>query len=126
MLASKSHMLNFSKGVARFVLRCAVTATYGNRERRIQKYFQFSGKKRAKSRNKEFYNNDCRKVVIYNAAPDTLRDLHTSQCKRSHSRTYDGCLWKPAKRNKVRMSKQLQFVVNTEAFNGNQALILTP
>ena len=32
-----------------------------------------------------------------------------------------GCL--PAKRNKVRTSKQLLFVASNETFNGNQALV---
>ena len=61
--------------------------------------------------------------IIYNPIPDALHDLHTSECKRTHHRTYDGCRWKPAECNKVRTSKQLRFVANTETFNGNQALV---
>ena len=59
----------------------------------------------------QFYNNNSRKVVISNSIPDALR-----------SRTYNGCLWKPAERNKVCMSKQRRFVASTEIFIGDQAL----
>ena len=38
------------------------------------------------------------------------------------NRPYDACLWKPAERNKVCMSKQIRFVVRAEIINGNQAL----
>ena len=41
---------------------------------------------------------------------------------KTYNRTYDGCLWKLAKRYNVRTSKQLRFVASTETFNGNQAL----
>ena len=40
--------------------------------------------------------------------------------KDPRNKSSDGCLWKPAKRNRVRASKQLRFVVITETFNGNQ------
>ena len=76
-----------------------------------------------KTKTKElFYDNDFRKVFVYNSTPDALHDLDTSERKRPRNRTYDGCLWKPAKLNKVRTSKQLRFVANTETFNGNLAL----
>ena len=44
------------------------------------------------------------------------------QIQRPRNKPNDGCLWKPAKRNSVRASKQLRFVAITETFNGNQAL----
>ena len=47
------------------------------------------------------------------------------QMQKTHNRTYDGCLWKPAERNKVHTGKQLRFVASAEAFNRNQALIST-
>ena len=47
--------------------------------------------------------------------PSNTKDLAINQTM--------GCLWKPAKRNSVRVSKQLQFVSITETFNGNQALL---
>ena len=53
-----------------------------------------------------------------------LRDLHTSKYKRPRNKPNDGCLWKPAKRNSVRTSKQLRFVAITETYNGNQALMV--
>ena len=88
--------------------RYTVSATYRNRECRIQKYFLPS---RKKSKTKEqFCNNHFRKVVIYSLIQDALRDSHTSECKRPYNRTYDGCLGKPAEGKKVRTSKQLRFV----------------
>ena len=52
-----------------------------------------------------------------------LRDLHTFKCKRPHDIPYDACLWKLAKHNKGRTSKQLKFVASAETINGNQALV---
>ena len=54
--------------------------------------------------------------------PDALRDLHASKYKRPRNKPNYGCLWKPAKPNSVRASKQLRFVAITETFNENQAL----
>ena len=77
-----------------------------------KKYFLTSIKN---EQNKEqLYNNDFWKVVIYNSLLDALRDLHTSECNRPRNRTYDGCLWKLAERNKVRTGKQLRFVASAE------------
>ena len=101
--------------VARLVPRCVVTAIYGNRERRIQKYFLSSWKKNAKPRNNFTTMTFGKSLFI------TQYRMHTSECKIPHNRTYDGYLWKPAKRNKVRTSKQLQFAASTKTFNGNQA-----
>ena len=55
---------------------------------------------------------------------DALHDLHTSKYKRPRNQPHDDCLWKPAKRNNILMSKQLRFVASIETFNGNQALEL--
>ena len=52
-------------------------------------------------------NNDFQKVVTFNSIPDALRDLHASKYKRPRNKPGDGWLWKPAKRNNVRTSKQL-------------------
>ena len=68
------------------------------------------------------HKNDFREVVVSNSIPHVLRDSHTSKYKRPRNKTNDGCLWKPAKRNNVRTSKQLRFVANTEILNENQAL----
>ena len=111
--------VEFLRGDTRLVRGYAVTATHGNRERSRQKKIFVFWKKTSKTKEK-FYNNDFRKIVIYNSIPDALRDLHASECKRPHNRTYDGCLWKAAKRNKVHTSKQLQLAASTETFNGNQ------
>ena len=103
--------------IARLVPRCAVTSTYENQKRRRRKKNWFSGKKKSKT-TKQFFK-EFRKAVIYNSIPDALP---TSECKRPHNKTYDGCLWKPTERNKVRTSKQLRIVGTTETFNGNQFL----
>ena len=96
---------------ARLVHRYAMTATYENWERRIQK--MLSVLQITKSKAKE---------LICNSIPEALRDLHTSKCKIPHNRPYDVCLWKPAERNKVPTSKQLRFVVSADTIIGNQAL----
>ena len=103
------------RGDARLVPRYAMTATYGNRKRSIQKkIFCLSEKK---SSTKELFYNDFRKVIIYNSIPDALHDLHASKYKRPHNRPYDACLWKSAKRNKARTSKQPRFIASPEPFN---------
>ena len=55
-----------------------------------------------------------RKVVIFISIPDALSDLHTFKYKRPRTKSNDGCLWKPTKRNNFRTSKQLRFVASTE------------
>ena len=92
-------------GVARLVWRCAVTATYENRERRIQKRVSVLWKKKRKT--KEQFYNDFRKVVVYNSKPDSLLNLRASENKRPRNRTYDGCLQKLGQGMKVRTSKIL-------------------
>ena len=47
-----------------------------------------------------------------------------SKYKRPRNKPNGSWLWKLAKRNSVRASKQLRFVAITETFNGNQALEL--
>ena len=79
--------------VARLVLRCTVTVIYGNRERRIQKIFSSFRKK--EQNQGTIYNTDVRKILFI-----TQYQMHTSECKRPPNRTYDGYLWKPAKRKK--------------------------
>ena len=96
---------------ARLVPRYAVTATYGNRERRIQE--RISDLRRKKSKAKEQF---CKSIPI------VLRDLHTSKYRRPRNRPYDACLWKPAECYIDRTSKQLRIVASAETFNGNQAL----
>ena len=81
VLASLSHMSNFSEGLPEY-----------------RKYFLFSGKEEQNQR--------------------TILLERLSECKSPHNRTYNGCLWKPAKCSKVRASKQLRFVVSPETFNG--------
>ena len=81
-LASKWHLLKISEG-----MRYAVTATYGNWERKIQKKFRTFEKKESKTK-EQFYNNDFRKVIFSNAIPYALHDLPTSKCKRHHNRPY--------------------------------------
>ena len=78
-----------------------------------------SGKK---SKTKEQFYHDFRKVVLYYSMPDALRDSHASEYKRPHNRTYYVCLWKPPEHNKVCIGKQLRFFMSAETFNKNQAL----
>ena len=85
-----------------------------------KKRFSVLRKKRAKAKTKK--KNDFRNVVISDWIPNAIRNLHASKYKRPRNKPNDGCLWKPAKRNSVRPSKQLRFVAITETFNGNQAL----
>ena len=101
-------------------LRYAVTVTYRNQQRRTQKDF-LSSEKKSNAKNIK-YNNDFRKVVIPNQIPDALCNLRTSKYNRPHNKPNDGCLWKPAKHNSVRASKQPRFAVITETLDGNQAL----
>ena len=56
------------------------------------------------------YNNGLRKVVISNLISDALRNSHTTKYKIPHNIPDDGCLWKPATANNVRMNKKLWFV----------------
>ena len=100
VLATKSHMLNFCKAYATICCDCDLWEPI----RRTQKDFLSFEQK------------------IFNSIPNALRDLHTSKYKRPHNKPDKGCIWKPAKRNNVRMSKQLRFVASTKTFHGNQAL----
>ena len=113
VLTTKSHALNFFEA-------CAAVCCYCNLWKpRTQVTKRFSGfRKKSKAQNKK-YNNGFRKVVMSNAIPDALRDLHTSKYK--YNKPDDGCLWKPTKRNNVCTSQQLRFVASTEKFNGNRA-----
>ena len=85
-----------------------------------KKIFCFPKKK--SQANDKNYSNDFPKVAICNSIPDALRDSHTSRYKKPRNKPNDGCLWKSAKRNNFRTSKQLRFVASTEAFNENQPL----
>ena len=73
---SKVARVELLRGVARLVPRCAVD--YRNRECRIQKRFSVLREKKSKTK-EQFYNNNFRKVTVYNAIPDALSDLHTSK-----------------------------------------------
>ena len=119
VLATKSHMLNIYEvmwGLFRGILWLQPMET----ENAVySKDFLF--KKNSKTK-ELFYNNNFPKVNIYNSMPNALRDLHTTKYKIPDNRPYDGYLWKPAKCNKIRTSKQLGFVTSTKKFNRNQAL----
>ena len=116
VLASKYHMLNFCETCA------AIWCDLWKPKTQDTKWFSVLQKKRVKLKTKK-YNNDFRKVVIFNSILDALRKLHTSKYKWPRNKPDDGCLWKAAKRNAVCTSKQLQFVASTKTFNGNQALL---
>ena len=111
--------VEFFQGDARLVPRlCCDCDLWEPRMRNTNLFFSLGRKSKAKE---QFYNNDFRKAVVFNSIADALRHLHTSKCKRPHTRFYDVCLWNPTERNKVRTSKQLRFAASTETFNGNQA-----
>ena len=114
-LATKSHMLNFCEACA------AICCDLWKPITQDTEYFSFFRKKEISLKQKK-YNGDFRKVVISNSTPGALRDLHTSNYKGPRNNPDNDCLWKPAKRNNVRTSKQLRFFVTTEIFNGNQDL----
>ena len=78
VLAWNLHV-KLSWGDARLMALYAVTATCGNRERRMKKIFCLLEKKRKA------------KEQFYNPILNVLRDLHTSRCKRL-LRPYDVCL----------------------------------
>ena len=120
---NKVTLFEHLRGDARLVLRYAVTTTYVNRERSIQNIFSVRLKKRATQRNylittlgKSLY------IAQYLIDYIPLNGLHTSERIRPHIRTYNGCPWKPAERNQIRTSKQLQLAASTETFHGNQAI----
>ena len=119
-LATKSHMLNFCEGL-RGLCRDVLWQWYieTNNAKNNKDFLSSEKKSKAKTKNN---NDDFRKVVISDWIPDALRDLHASKYKRPRNKPNDGCLWKPANRNSVCVSKQPRFVAITETFNGNQAL----
>ena len=92
----------------RLVPQYAGTATCGNRPSKIQKLSFVFLKKKSKPK-KQFYNS----------ISDTLRDLYAT---KTYDRPYDACLWKRAKRNKVRISNHLEFVASAVEINGNKSL----
>ena len=117
VLATKSGMFNFCEACAAI---CCESNLWKLRTQYTESIFCPSEKK---TKTKElFYDNDFRKVFVYNSTPDALHDLDTSERKRPRNRTYDGCLWKPAKHNKVRTSKQLRLVASTETFKFKSGL----
>ena len=113
-LATKSHMLNFCEGLCRDMLWLWSIKTYNGRKKDF-----LSSEKEAQSQKQKKNNDDFRKVVISDKIPDALRDLHVSKYKRPRNKPHGGCLWKPAKRNSVRASKQLRFVAITETFKSS-------
>ena len=115
VLAKKSHMFNICEACAAMCCDCDLWEPITQDKRDF-----LSFKKKSQGQNKK-YNNNFRKVVISRAIPDALRYLDTSKYKRPHYKPNNDCLWKPAKCNNVRSSKQLRFDVSTEKFNGNQA-----
>ena len=119
-LRARIKVYNFSEGAQGLYHHMLWLRPMETENAEYRKVFCLSEKK--SKGEEQFYNDDFRKVIIYNSIPDALRDLHVYKCKRPHNRPYDACLWKPAKRNKVHTSKQLWFVASTEIFNGNQAL----
>ena len=117
VLSTKSHMLNFCEACAAICCYCDLWEPITQDTKR----FSVPRKKRARLKTKNittfgkalFVNQYWMRYVIH-ILPNT-KDLAINLAT-------DGCLWKPAKRNSVCMSKQLWFVASTETFNGNQAL----
>ena len=120
-VATKSHMLNFCEGLpglCRDMLRLWSIET--NNARNKKDFLSSENKNKAKNKKKitttfgkSLFLIEYRTRYAIYMAPNT-KDLAINQ-------TRDGCLWKPAKRNSVCVSKQLRFVAITETFIGNQA-----
>ena len=125
-LATKSHMLNFCEGLCRGMLWLWPIETNNARKNKIS----CLSERKSKAKN----NDNVRKVVISDKMqetkknfwppkkkgkakkkmPNAIRNLHASKNKRPRNKPHDGCLWKPAKRNNVRMNKQFRVVASTE------------
>ena len=105
--AAKLHKLNFCEGMRGLRRDMLWLWPVGTDNAEHKKDFLFSEKKARLKKNNYF-----RKVVIFNSIPDALRDSHTSKYKRPRNKNSDGCLWKPAKRNNARTTKQFRFVAS--------------
>ena len=112
------------RGLARPVLRYAVTVTYKNQQRKKQKRFSVLRKK-SKAKNKKIITTSFGKSLFLIKYRMRYAIYMPPKDKRPRNKPNDGCLWKPTKRNSVRASKQLRFVAITETFNGNQAIVAT-
>ena len=98
------------------VLRCAVTVIYRNQQRKKPKKSSVFRKIKESQKQKKTTTFGASLFLI-----ESDTQFNASKYKRPRNKPNDGCLWKPAKRNSVRASKQLRFVAITETFNGNQA-----
>ena len=113
-LVTQSHMFNFCEGLRGLCRDMPWLWSIETNNAKHKNFFCFLKKKSKTKKNKKYYN-DFRKVVISNWIPDALHDLHVSKYKSPRNKPTDGCLWKLAKRNSIRESKQLRFVAITEA-----------
>ena len=115
VLATESHMLNYCEVCAAICFDCDLWEPIVQDTKRFSVF-----QKRSKVKNKK-KSNHFRKVAISSSIPDALCNLHTSEYKIPRNKPADGYLWKLAKHNNVRLSKQLWFVARTKKFNENQA-----
>ena len=106
--------VEFLRGNARPVPRYVVTVTYKNQHRRTQKKYFLSSKNRAKLKTKNITSTFGKTLFL-------TKYWMRYAIYMPPNKQNDGCLWKPAKRNSVRASKQLRFVAITETLNGNKA-----
>ena len=105
--------------LAKPVLRYAVTVIYKNQQRKKNKEF-LSCEKKSEVKNKNITTTFGKSLFLTKHRMRYAIYIPPKN-KRPRNKFNDGCLWKPAKCNSVRASKQLQFVAITETFNGNQA-----
>ena len=101
--------VELSRGDAMLVPQCVMTATYRNREHSMQKRFTVLRQKRARQK-KYFITTNFEKSLFMTQCRMRVCDLHTFRLKIPRNKPYDGYLWKPAKGNIARTSKQLRFV----------------
>ena len=113
-LVTQSHMFNFCEGLRGLCRDMPWLWSIETNNAKHKFFFVFRKKKSRTKKNKK-YNNDFRKVVIFNWIPDALHDLHVSKYKSPRNKPTDGGLWKLAKRNSIRESKKLRFVAIIEA-----------
>ena len=123
-LATKSYMLNFCEGLRDLCRDILWLWPIETDYAKHKKYF-LSCKKRAKLKTKNITTTFGKSLFLIKYIPDALRDLHASKYKRHRNKPDDGWLWKPAKPNKIRMSKQLRFVAITETFNRKPGLTVS-
>ena len=122
VLALKSHMMNFFERMRDLCSDMLWLRPVETENTECRKNLS-PLKKRAEPKN-NFIT-----MTFWNSIPDVPRDLHTSKCKRPPNRTYDGYLWKPAKRKKFARAnnsdllRALKHLIKTRLYKDSAAKI---